>query len=159
LNFPGFVKYSAAMKTLFLSAVVSLVLGLHAAVAGDAGWLTNYKQALEVAAKENRIILLDFTGSDWCPPCMKLHEDIFAQPAFAAYAKDNLVAVELDFPRRKELDPAVAAQNKDLAEKFNVEGFPTLILLSPEGKELARRVGYFPGGVEALKSWVAGARK
>ncbi len=145
------------MKTLLRLVLGLVVLGVHAASAAD--WMTNYDDALALAAKQDRMVLLDFTGSDWCPPCMKLHEDIFEKPEFAAFAKEKLVPVMLDFPRSKKLDPAVKQQNEDLAKKYGVSGFPTLILLTPQGKEIERKVGYFPGGPAAFAQWVGAAGK
>lgn len=145
------------MKTLLRLFLGLVVLGVHAASAAD--WMTNYNDALALAAKQDRMVLLDFTGSDWCPPCMKLHEDIFEKPEFSAFAKDKLVTVMLDFPRSKSLDAQVKKQNEALAKKYGVEGFPTLILLTSKGKEIDRRVGYFPGGPAAFAQWVNAAAK
>jgi thioredoxin-related protein len=144
------------MKTLLRLFLGMVVLGFHAASAAD--WMTNYNDALALAAKQDRMVLLDFTGSDWCPPCMKLHEDIFEKPEFSAFAKDKLVTVMLDFPRSKALSPELKKQNEALAQKYGVQGFPTLILLTPQGKEIDRKVGYFPGGPAAFAKWVASAK-
>lgn len=105
------------------------------------------------------MVLLDFTGSDWCPPCMKLHEDVFEKPAFTAFAKDKLVPVMLDFPRSKEISPEIKKQNEELAAKFGIKGYPTLILLDSKGNELAREVGYMPGGPAAFIKWVEASAK
>lgn len=144
------------MKTFLRLFLGMVVLGFHAASAAD--WMTNYKDALALAAKQDRVVLLDFTGSDWCPPCMKLHEDIFEKPEFSAFAKEKLVPVMIDFPRSKELSPELKAQNEELAKKYGVRGFPTLILLTPQGKEITRKVGYFPGGPAAFAQWVSAAK-
>ena len=104
-------------------------------------------------------MLLDFTGSDWCVWCMKLSKDIFSQPEFKEFAAKNLVLVESDFPSRKSLPDAVKAQNDALAAKFDVEGFPTLILVDAAGNEVARHVGYLPGGPGALVKWVEKAQE
>lgn len=144
------------MKTFLRLFLGIVVLGIHAASAAE--WMTNYNEALALAAKQDRPVLLDFTGSDWCPPCMKLHEDIFEKPEFSAFAREKLITVMLDFPRSKELSPELKKQNEELAQKYAVRGFPTLILLSPQGKELDRKVGYFPGGPAALAEWVGSAK-
>ena len=104
-------------------------------------------------------MLLDFTGSDWCGWCMKLSKDIFSQPEFKEFAAKNLVLVEVDFPARKPLADEVKARNSALAAKFGVEGFPTLVLVDASGKEVARHVGYLPGGPGSLVKWVETARE
>ncbi len=136
------------MKALLLC----LALGLASLQASDI-WSTDYEASIAQAAASKKAILLEFTGSDWCPPCMKQNKDVFEQTAFEDYAKDKLVLVKLDFPRRKEQDPAVKERNQKLSTQYGVEGFPTIILLSPEGKELARQVGYGGGGVTGFIDW------
>jgi protein disulfide-isomerase len=136
------------MKALLLC----LALGLASLQASDI-WSTDYEASIAQAAASKKAILLEFTGSDWCPPCMKQNKDVFEQSAFEDYAKDKLVLVKLDFPRRKEQDPALKERNQKLSTQYGVEGFPTIILLSPEGKELARQVGYGGGGVTGFIDW------
>lgn len=135
-------------------AILSLILlGILPLQASDL-WSTNYDASLKQAAAEKRLVLLEFTGSDWCPPCKKQAQDVFAQPAFEEFAKENLVPVKLDFPRRSDQSPEIKAANQALSQKYNIEGFPTLILLDSQGAELAREVGYGGGGVEAFIEWV-----
>lgn len=122
-------------------------------------WETNYSAALEQAAKQNKMVLLDFTGSDWCGWCIKLHKETFSKPAFQKFAADNLVLVELDFPRGKPQSDELKKQNEALAEKFGVQGFPTLVLLDPQGKEATRNVGYLEGGPDAFIQWVESATR
>jgi len=121
-------------------------------------WKTDYTAALAEAAKENKMVLLDFTGSDWCGWCIKLQKDTFSKPEFKKFAQESLVLVELDFPRGKTQSDELKKQNEELAEKFGVQGFPTLVLLDPQGKEAARNVGYLQGGPEAFVQWVESAR-
>jgi protein disulfide-isomerase len=135
-------------------AILSLILlGILPLQASDL-WSTNYDASLKQAAAEKRLVLLEFTGSDWCPPCKNQAQDVFAQPAFEEFAKENLVPVKLDFPRRSDQSPEIKAANQALSQKYNIEGFPTLILLDSQGAELAREVGYGGGGVEAFIEWV-----
>jgi thioredoxin-related protein len=101
------------------------------------------------ARETGRMLLLNFSGSDWCKWCVTLDHEILSQPAFQAYAEQNLVSVVLDFPRRTPQDPAVREQNERLLRHFGVRGFPTLLLFSPDG-ELMGRLGYEPGGPAAL---------
>lgn len=114
--------------------------------AGD--WETDFAKASTHAAKEGRFILLDFTGSDWCGWCIKLQKEVFSQDEFKTFAKDNLVCVELDFPHRKAQSAELKEQNKRLSKEYGISGFPTIILLSPQGETVAK-TGYRPGGAKA----------
>ena len=143
------------MKRLILSAIV---LAASTVFASD-GWKTNYKSALEQAAKENKPVLLDFTGSDWCGWCIKLNKETFSQSEFKDFAKKNLILVELDFPKSNPQTAEVKKQNEELQQKFNVHGFPTLVLLNSQGKEITRNAGYLPGGPKAFIAWVEQAVK
>lgn len=109
-----------------------------------AHWLTDFETAKAQARSENKLLLLNFTGSDWCPPCMMLEKEVFSKPEFAEYAAKRLVLLELDFPRRKELPPEQLAANTKLAQTYGIEGFPTVIVLDPNAKPLGK-FGYVPG--------------
>lgn len=135
------------MKLKKILITLSLLSGFAFAHAED-GWKTNFEAALAEAKDQDKHVLVDFTGSDWCGWCIKLDEEVFSQEPFKQFAKDKLVLVEIDFPRGKEQSEEVKAQNKELAEKYGVRGFPTIMILSPDGK-LVRQTGYKPGGPEA----------
>jgi len=137
------------MKT----AILALLLAIIPLQASDI-WSTNYDESLKKAATENRMVLLEFTGSDWCPPCKRQAADVFAQPAFEEFASANLVPVKLDFPRYAEQSEEQKAANQALAQKYKVQGFPTLILLDSKGTELARMDKYEGGGLPAFIEWV-----
>ena len=143
-------------KLLLVGSLISG--GIIASSKAAEGWKTDYTAALERAAKENKMVLLDFTGSDWCGWCIKLQKDTFSKPEFKKFAEESLVLVELDFPRGKTQSDELKKQNEELAEKFGVQGFPTLVLLDPQGKEATRNVGYLQGGPEAFIQWVESAR-
>jgi protein disulfide-isomerase len=143
-------------RRLALSSLLALCGMLVSSQAAEQ-WETNYQAALEQAAKGNKMVLLDFTGSDWCVWCIKLKKDTFSKPEFQKFAEEKLVLVELDFPRAKEQSVELKKQNQELAEKFGIEGFPTLVLLDSQGKELARNVGYLAGGPEGFAKWVEAA--
>lgn len=113
-----------------------------------------FDEVLARAQQDKKPILLEFTGSDWCPPCKKMQREIFSQPDFQAFAQKEIVFLTLDFPRGKKLSVEIQQRNERLLDQFGVEGFPTLVLLDSSGKELARHVGFMPGGPEALISWV-----
>lgn len=112
-------------------------------------WLTDASAAQEKAKRENKLVLLDFTGSDWCGWCMKLKQEVFDQPEFADFARANLVLVEVDFPRRKPMEQAQIEANQRLGKAYGVTGFPTIIVLDQDGR-LVGRTGYMPGGPQTF---------
>ena len=114
------------------------------------GWVDNEPKALEKAKAEKKMVLMDFTGSDWCGWCIKMDKEVFSTPEFKDYAKDNLVLVELDFPRQKYISPQTKKQNAELQAQYKVEGFPTLVVLDADGKELKTFGGYQEGGPKAF---------
>ena len=129
-------------RWLLTIALLALTLPVFA---GGVEWLTSARTALEKAQAEDKIVLLDFTGSDWCIWCQRLKAEIFDTPEFAAFAKVNLVMVEVDFPSHKKLSPDQQAANDKLAEKYHISGYPTLILLDRWGKQVGK-AGYVHGG-------------
>lgn len=141
------------MKKLILGTFAALAV--VAATAGEA-WLTDLPKAQEQAKAEKKLVLLDFTGSDWCPPCKALHKNVLSKPEFEAYAKTNLVLVEVDFPNRKPQSAELKKANAALQEKFKVEAYPTIIVLNSEGKEVHRKSGY---GGTTVKEFIAGLEK
>jgi thiol-disulfide isomerase/thioredoxin len=138
----------------FLFQLISLVF-IATIAAGDE-WQTDYEQAISIARISKKNVLLSFMGSDWCGPCIMLHRNALSKPAFMEFAQKNLVLVDIDLPRRKKLEPKIAEQNQRLSSKYDVEQLPTMILLSPEGKVLARAEGYSGQGPEEV---VAGIEK
>ena len=132
------------IKQFYLCLALLLTAGCGHVFAG-VEWFTDLNQALAKAQKENKTVLLDFTGSDWCGWCMKLKREVFDQPDFAAYAGANLVMVEVDFPREKEISDSQKQANEALARKFSIRGYPTLILLDSHGEQVGKG-GYVPGG-------------
>ncbi len=139
------------MKTLVqLLAVVILVLVATSTFSRAAGWTEDYAKAVAQATAENKAILLDFTGSDWCGWCMKMKSETLDAPQFTAYAQKNLVLVTVDFPHQRVLAPAVKKQNEMLNGKFHAEGFPTYVLIDKTGRELWRQTGYLASGPRAF---------
>lgn len=108
-------------------------------------WLDNSAQVLELAKKENKPILINFTGSDWCGWCIRLKKEVFHTPEFEAFAKDNLILQVADFPRKVPQTAELKAQNTALAEKYGVQGFPTLVILNSDGQQIGQ-MGYMRGG-------------
>ena len=112
-------------------------------------WLTDLNKAEQIAKTEHKLILLNFSGSDWCIPCMKLRADIFNSDAFTQYANNNLILVNADFPRKKkdQLSKEQQKENDGLAAKYNPEGrFPFTILLDSNGNKLKVWDGYYSQG-------------
>ena len=134
---------------LFLfAAVVSLVFAGFARAESD--WRHDYSKAQEEAKTNHKLLFLNFTGSDWCGWCIKLDKDIFSQAKFKDYAHDNLVLVELDFPRRKSQPTEERKQNMQLAQQYEVLGFPTIVVVNSNGQKVWQFDGYFPDGPEAF---------
>ncbi len=131
---------------------------LFQAQAGELQWLTDLPKAQAQAKAENKMVMLDFTGSDWCGWCIRLHKEVFSQPEFAEYAKKNLVLVEVDFPRMKKLSEAQKAANDALQQKYKVQGYPTIIVLNGEGKQVGE-LGYMKGGPAAFTAELDKAKK
>ena len=119
-------------------------------LAADAEWLTSVPKAEALAKKENKLVLLDFTGSDWCSWCKRLDAETFSKPEFSDYASKNLVLVQVDFPAQKPQSAALKAANEALQAKYQVSGFPTLVVLKPDGTVLWNQPGYLAGGPAAM---------
>jgi thioredoxin-related protein len=135
------------MKKLVLSLVICAAA--FPALA-QSTWMTDLTKARELATKQNKQILLNFTGSDWCGWCKKMKAETLDKPDFVAYATTNLVLVEVDFPNSKPQTAALKRSNAILKEKYVVSGYPTFVLIEPDGKELGRQVGYLKGGSDAF---------
>jgi protein disulfide-isomerase len=148
------------MLWLGLSSAVLFLVSCASAQTGL--WNQDYQKAQAESRKTGRPILIDFAGSDWCSWCIRLEKEVFSQPAFQKYAKENLVLMLADFPKKKKLDANVAAQNAELEKKYAIEGFPTVVLLNSKGETLGV-TGYQEGGaekyVEHLKGIITGPKK
>ena len=125
----------------------------------ESGWLNDYKKAQQEARASNKFLLLDFTGSDWCGWCKKFDKEILSQSQFQDYARENLVLVELDFPRTKPQSPELRRQNQELANQYQVQGFPTIVVLNGDGQKLWQYDGYFPDGPAAFIAQLEKLRK
>ena len=118
--------------------------------AAESTWLTDLPKAEAQAKAENKIILMDFTGSDWCGWCIKFKKEVLDTKEFQEYAAKNVVLVELDYPNKKAQSADLKKANADLKKQYKVNGFPTLVVLDKDGKEIGRQVGYSKGGPEAF---------
>lgn len=137
------------MKSFVLAAVTLLAATLANLPAAESAWSTDLPAAQAQAKKDKKLVLINFTGSDWCSWCKKLQKEVFSTKEFQAYAKEKLELVEIDFPNAKKQTDALKKANEALQAKYKAEGFPTIIVLNGEGKEVWRQVGYMPGGPEA----------
>ena len=135
-----------SLRPLIATALAMLCLTAAPAYVGGEGWTHDYEAAKTQAAEQGKDMLLDFTGSDWCGWCIKLVDEVFSKEDFKAYAGENLVLVELDFPRDKsKVSEATRAQNDMLKEQFGIRGYPSIYLTDSTGKPYAK-TGYRRGG-------------
>ncbi len=114
-------------------------------VATEPEWKHNLTDALQVAKKEHKFILVNFSGSDWCGPCIRLHKEVFVMENFIKVANDKLVLLNADFPRYKknQLPPAQQKINDDIAERYNNKGvFPLTVLVDEKGNQIKSWEGF-----------------
>ena len=128
------------MKAITWLAAISLSAAVTttALAAPDAGWTADYDAALAQAKKENKSVMLEFTGSDWCPPCKFMYKNVFSKKEFVESASKDFILVKLDFPRA---DKELAKKNQPIADKYKIRGYPTVVLTDADGKEFSRTVG------------------
>lgn len=124
------------------------------------GWLVDMEEAYAISSKEGKPILANFTGSDWCGWCKKLDADVFSKPEFQTWAKKNVVLLELDFPRRKQIPQKYREQNAALQNAMRITGYPTIYLLDMQ-KDAATgkmninalgRAGYTASSADFIKT-------
>lgn len=134
------------LTTILAAAVLSLGVMHFAAdttaAEGKEAWLTDFAKAQSAAKEQKKAVLMDFTGSDWCPPCMQLKKTVLSSAEFSKFAAEKLVLMEVDFPENKKQSDALKKANAELEKKFKVDGYPTIIVVDATGKEIFREVGY-----------------
>lgn len=150
------------MKKIFITLLL-VVAGFTAQAQEALIWHTDVNKAVEIARQEQKPLFFFFTGSDWCGWCIRLQNEVFKKPEFETWAKEKVVLVELDFPRRTPQADAIKQQNNQLQQMFAVQGYPTVWLVKPtiqaDGKtnfEQLGKTGYVAGGPTA---WLAGANE
>ena len=148
------------MKKLIVFAFVILFQNLNSQQS-TLNWHTDLNKAVNISINEKKPIMLFFTGSDWCGWCMRLKKEVFNFPEFETWTKENVVLVELDFPRRKAIDPKILNQNRELARIFGVSGYPTVWFVNPQKLDSNKlnflklgKLGYLAGGPS---KWIATA--
>jgi thioredoxin-related protein len=144
------------MKKIIITLLACCAL---AQVRADVTWLTDLPAAEAQAKSQHKLVLMNFTGSDWCPWCIKMDKDTLTQPEFTDYAQKNLVLVLVDFPSHKEQSADLKAANDALAKKYGVDGYPTLVEVKPDGTVVTTQVGYLDGGPQALIAELDAANK
>ncbi len=148
------------MRTGTVLMVAGLLTACRETPASAApAWTTDLPAAQAQARKEQKLVFVDFTGSDWCGWCKRLKAEVFDTRKFGDYAATNLVLVEVDFPARKAQSAELKKANAALKQKYQPEGYPTLLLLDPDGRQLWRQPGYLPGGPDAMIAAIEKARK
>jgi len=125
------------MKAIsWLASITVMAAAVSTAIAEPhKGWTADFEGALATAKKENKAVLVEFTGSDWCPPCKMMRAQVFSKEAFVSKASEKFVLVELDYPKG---DPELKKKNQPYADKYKIEGYPTIILMDADGKEFSR---------------------
>ena len=146
------------MKKLII--VLFLVIGSKSVHAQDIYWETDFKKAIETSEKTKKPLMMFFTGSDWCGWCIRLQKEVFKTAEFATWAKNNVVLVELDYPRRTPQEEKIKMQNSEMQQLFQVAGYPTVWFVNPS--EVNKKInldkigstGYIAGGANA---WITTA--
>jgi Thioredoxin-related protein len=133
------------MRKLFITSVLLVIAMLYCSKTEATNWETDFEKASLAAKASGKYILLDFSGSDWCGWCKRLEKEVFSQDAFKGFAEESLVCVLVDFPRAKKQAEELKQQNLDLARKYEIKGYPTIIILGPDGKPVGI-TGYLQGG-------------
>ena len=147
----------------FLVFIIIVLTQTNNAQTVDLNWHTDLSKAVSISINEKKPIMLFFTGSDWCGWCMRLKKEVFNHEKFKIWSDDQIILVELDFPRRKKLEPNILNQNRELARIFGVSGYPTCWLVKPQILENSKvnflklgKLGYVAGGTD---KWISVAEK
>lgn len=143
-----------------LAAMPSVTFAQDSRPAGEEAhevtWIADFDVAQAMAKAQNKDMLVDFTGSDWCIWCKRLHDEVFSKESFQTYASENFILVALDFPNDPDIQAKVPnpERNKELAGIYEIAGYPTVLLMTPDG-EVFGRTGYQEGGPELYNESLA----
>ena len=144
------------MKKIIL--ITLFFVGAFATQAQELKWYTDVREAITVSNDSHKPMLMFFTGSDWCGWCIRLQNEVLTTAEFKKWAADNVILVELDYPRRTPQTPEIKNQNLELQQAFGIQGFPTIYFTSAESKDGKvnfkglGQTGYVAGGPTA---WLA----
>ena len=146
----------AVMIAVILGCSETISEGQRSGDGDESEWLVSFAEAKAKSAEEGKPILMEFTGSDWCPRCMALHDNVLTSDVFKQQIPEKfiLLKLELDSPRNKSKQtPEEIAQSKQLSAEYNVKGLPTIIVVDATGKEQHRLADYDRS--ETAQEWVA----
>lgn len=148
-------------KIILFFCLLCITETAFAQASNEQVWNSDVNQAVQQSVQSNKPLFLFFTGSDWCGWCIRLQKEVFQTPYFMKWAKENVVLVELDYPRKKQLPDGLKAQNQTMQQIFQVQGYPAVYLVIPEVQQDGSvnfkplgQTGYAAGGPE---SWCANA--
>ena len=142
------VSFKNAIKMKFsYTAVWACAVAMFAPLHAAEGWMTDLPAALQKAEQENKLVLIDFTGSDWCSSCIRLRQNVLDKPDFRSYAEQYFVLMEVDLPQRESFDPVLRAKNEAIAARYGVAAYPTIMVITPKGEVL----GGFQEGDKTVK--------
>jgi protein disulfide-isomerase len=147
------------VKIYRLLLCVAVALSFAIPITAKADWETDYKKAQQTAKEQHKLLLINFTGSDWCGYCIQFDRTILSKQEFKDYANKNLVLLEIDFPRRKEQSAAMRTQNQRLGSEYQIQGFPTVVILNGDGRKVWEYEGYFADGPQAFIAELEKLRK
>ena len=148
-------KSTTLVKLVMFIISFALLCSLYS---DETVWLTDFELAKQKSEEEQLPMLVNFTGSDWCPYCKKLEKEVFSQPEFANYVKENFILLKIDFPQNHPLASDILNLRKELAEKYKIKEFPAVVFLSKNG-EFILKTGYREGGVNAYISFLKIVKK
>jgi len=129
------MKISLFSKFLANLAIITIIA--NTALAGGEGWMTNIEEAKKKAVTENKDLLIEFSGSDWCPPCQYLNAHILSKPEFISAASEKFILVTIDFPRETPQPEEIRVQNEKLQAHYQIQGFPSILLTDADGMPYA----------------------
>ncbi len=133
------MKKNKIISVLLVLGIIFTINSSFTEVESELNWLTNFEQAKAQAEKQDKKILMNFSGSDWCANCMRIDKTLFQTEEFKNYAKKNLVLLKVDFPARKKnaLSKEQQNHNDKLADKYNKKGmFPNVVIVDSKGEVL-----------------------
>ena len=140
-----------AMSLAISLAVASAAFGAELSKSVPKGWDEDFEAGKATAEKSGKLILLAFSGSDWCGWCVKMEKEIYSQKKFINEAKKKFVLVMIDSPRNKEILTKLAKkQNPELVKKYDIHGYPSTVIARPSGEVVKRFGGYQRGGIESF---------
>jgi protein disulfide-isomerase len=148
------------MKKILLSFSFALLFfQVKASAQNNIRWQTNYDTIMAQAVRENKPVLLFFHGSDWCPPCIRMQQEVFKTTAFVDSTQHRILFLDVDFPRKKKLSDAQMEHNFGVKRRLGLpdtfyDGYPQVIIIDPTGKLLYKKKGYYGGGPGDLISTI-----